>query len=122
MITVVIDVLKNEVSVKDVEDTLETWYDLLNCTCIDITSRRIDGQYYDIVCDDEGLLKSGAIVSAASESGDPMLVGNLAIVNCNEEGELVGLTANDVKKVRNQVKQYIDFENAVLRPVLTCEY
>lgn len=65
---------------KTIEKSLDGYYDLLKCDTIDIVSRSIGGQYYDIVCDDEGLLNDSPIVSAIGIDGTPMLVGNLFIV------------------------------------------
>lgn len=42
---------------KRMEDTLENYYKEIGCRCIDIATRQIGDCIYDIVLDDEGLLK-----------------------------------------------------------------
>lgn len=75
-------------------------YRLLNCDCIDITSRKIGKHYYDIICDDDGLLKDSPTVTAIDvKTCRPMLVGNLLITKHNVEGENVGLTEKQVKEI-----------------------
>lgn len=85
---------KNISSFKTIEDELNAYYKLLDCSTIDIVSRKIGGKVFEIVCDDEGLLKQSPIVSAVDSDGHPALVGSLFI--CNSEGEhLSSLTPND---------------------------
>ena len=86
----------NEVSVVEVQDDLQTYYDILNCDCIDITERSINGNYYDIVCDDEGLLKSDFQVTAMNYAGDTMLVGNLFICSHKNEKSIQSILDNIV--------------------------
>lgn len=96
-----IDVVNNEVKVKTVPDTLESYHDLIQCDLIDIPHRSIGGEVYDIVCDDEGLLKDPKIPSAFQrDSRRIMLVGNLFIVRGNDStGELESLTAEDIDRI-----------------------
>ena len=82
---------------------LADYYRLLRCNLVDITCRKIAGEWRDIVCDDEGLLKSGARVSAVQE-GKPALVGSLLIFNCADgEGEMQPLSAADVQALRGRL-------------------
>lgn len=81
----------------EIEDSLATYYNLLNCDCIDIVVRTIGGKEFDIVCDDEGLFKQFPRVSAVDEKSRPMLVGNLLFLHHNEEGEMTGLSEDDVE-------------------------
>lgn len=97
-----LDVEKQEV--REVEaSSLEEYYKLLNCSCIDIVTRNImNTKYktntYDIICDDEALLKEGSIPSAFDlRSMKIGLVGNLLICNYDEEGneKSLSLTKED---------------------------
>ena len=83
--------------VVEIEDSLETYYNLLNCDCIDIVVRTIGRKEFDIVCDDEGLFKQFPRVSAVDKDCQPMLVGNLLFLHHNEEGEMTGLSEDDVE-------------------------
>lgn len=89
----------------EVEDNLDTYYRLLDCSCIDVAVRMIGDKYYDIVCDDEGLLVEEPILSAIDEYGDVQLVGNLLVCKHDHLGEFVGLTDEEIKEVLNAVQR-----------------
>ena len=40
-----------------IEKSLDSYYKTLDCSCIDIVTRKIGGRRFDIICDDEGLYK-----------------------------------------------------------------
>lgn len=80
-------------------DRLEAYYAALDCTCIDIVTRRIGGRPFCIVCDDEGLLRSDPQVSALDARGRPMLVGRLFVVQDGGEGDLRSLTDEEAAHV-----------------------
>ena len=91
----------------EVDDTdhLTEYYKLLNCEIVDITSRKIGGKYFDIVADDEGLMKENPIVSALDTEWQPALVGNLLFCNYDPEtGEEVSLTDEDIQLLRDNVR------------------
>lgn len=83
------------------ENKLENIYELLKCNSIDIVTAKIGNSYCDIICDDEGLLKNGNILSAMNESKDYLLVGNLLITGSNEGGETISLTDEQINDVFN---------------------
>lgn len=68
-----------------IEASLEAYYKLLNCDCIDIVTRQISGRYYSIICDDEGMFKEKPKLSAVYRDKSPALVGEIFIVNHDEE-------------------------------------
>lgn len=98
---VLIDVKNKVIEVKEIEDTLDNLYEILNCDMIEITQRKIGigNDYYDIVCDEEGLLKETRIPSAFDSVGVPLLVGNLFIVKNDGKGNLRSLTDKQIEKV-----------------------
>ena len=51
-----LDVMENKVEVVEVNG-LDDYYRLIGCSLVDITQREIAGKYYEIICDDEGLLR-----------------------------------------------------------------
>jgi len=101
--------------------SLEEYYNILNCTTFDIASRRIGSSYYDIYCDDEGLLKCNPVVSAVSEDRQPMLVGNLFVTKTNDEGETISLTAEEISEVLHNVTNLYD-EDGNVWPAIVCDY
>ena len=104
----------NEVSVVEVQDDLQAYYDILNCDCIDITERSINGNYYDIVCDDEGLLKNDFQVTAINYSGDIVLVGNLFICSHTNEGKMKSLNEKSIQSILDNIVGVTGFFNSTL--------
>lgn len=124
MQTILLDVRNENAEVIDIDDELDAFYDKLNCTCIDIVSRSIGGKVYDIMCDDEGLLKEESPkISAINDMGQPMLVGNLMFFNVDGEGELVGLSDDDVEHIKNYIQIMSTHQYLSGYPMLTqCEF
>lgn len=85
-----------------IEKTLEAYYKILNCDVIDITTRSIGGVYYDIVCDDEGLLKTYPICTAITldHLANPTceLVGNILVCKRSTNG-ITSLCERDIKRI-----------------------
>lgn len=98
--------------IKEIEENnLDEFYEVLDCNTIDldcntidIVVRKIGTEYFDIVCDDEGLFKENPRVSAVDKNGKPMLVGNLFICKHDNEGRLVSLSASDFACIQRSVR------------------
>ena len=102
--TVLIDVVRKTVEDVEVKDDLDAFYEKLNCSMVEITSLMIGGVWYDIMCDEEGLLKNQPIVSAVQlETLDPMLVGNLMFFNYDGRGNLVSLDDTDIERIKDNI-------------------
>lgn len=95
---------KNSATPTTIEAELQSYYDLLGVEYIDIVSRKIGGMYYDIICDDEALLKSDPIPTMINSKCELMLFGNLFICKHDEEGNEVSLTKTDVNRIMNQYR------------------
>jgi hypothetical protein len=72
-------------------------YELLNCSTFTIATRRFGNYVFDIYLDDEGLLKQDQIITGLSTDMKEMLVGNLFIVSHDDDGEVVGLTDEQIR-------------------------
>lgn len=109
----------------DVNNKLEEFYELLGCNYIDIVQRNIDGRVFDIVCDDEGLLKSHPVVSAIDSDHKPMLVGSLLFFHSNSRtGNLTGISADDCDHLRKHIAWFFaGSPTDEATPVMTkCDY
>ncbi|MBR3552924.1 MAG: hypothetical protein IKN72_06005 [Clostridia bacterium] len=104
MKTVLLDVNAGIAKVVDVEPKLEAYYKLLHCRCIDIVERRIGGRWFDVMCDDEGLLQSEPIVSAFDYLGRARLVGSLMFFHHDDEGNLLGLSDDDILHIGSNIR------------------
>lgn len=99
-----LDTEKQEAREVDISADLESYYKILKCNLITVTERKINGVYYDIIADDEGLFKENPIISAITEEGKAALVGNLLIQRYNsEKGSAAELTPEDVNNIKKRV-------------------
>lgn len=91
----------------DEADTLNEYYRLLGCQCIDMVSIDVDGYSYDVVCDDEGLFRE-PMVPTLYISEEQVLFGNLAFVKIDEEGYTVGLDKEDIERLLHFIEKQKD--------------
>lgn len=108
--------------VVEIEAELDKFYAILRCNTIDIVIRKIGGRAFNIVCDDEGLLKDSPIISAVSKLGQPTLVGNLFICN-HYKSNLVSLSDADIEHIHNHIMVSMisdpkDKNKTAIRPLL----
>ena len=107
----------------DREHELEELYRVCECNTIDIVSRKIAGDYYDITCDDEALLKTEPVFTAVSKDNYLMLCGNLFITRNNAAGELADLTDDDVLRIQHSLLTMPDDRPLGLaKRLLLCEF
>ena len=109
-----------------IEDSLDTFYDLLRCRTIDIVTRKIGirGRAFDIICDDEGTFADDPKISAIDNLGRAMLVGALLIVGpADDDGELTSLTSGDIRLIRRYVTHLSTRRHPEgWKMLTTCEY
>jgi hypothetical protein len=89
----------------DIVDSLDVFYDMLDCGTIDIVNRGFSNskKRFDIICDDEGLLKDEPYVSAVDTRGSAMLVGALLVVGeADDEGNLTSLSGKDIEFLKRR--------------------
>ena len=90
---------------------LEELYRLLNCRTIDIVKRPFGNKYFNVIVDDEGLLKDNFIPSAfsvAKTKGTQLdLVGNLLVVGpADDEGNFTEISDQEIFTIFMQVNFY----------------
>lgn len=118
-----IDVENGSAGSVDIEPSLEKYYELLKCDCIDIAERQIGGVYYDFIVDDEGLFKEKPIASVFDTSKKPMLVGNVLICLHDGEGNEVGLEDKDIKLIEGSLLYCKNgFTGKVTRVIVGADY
>lgn len=114
-----VDVENREYNSITLDGSLDSYYNALDCDCFDIVRRKIGGKYFDIMCDDEGLLKDKPVPSAYDSDGNVAFVGNLLVVKHDKSGNTVSLTNNEIAHIANYVYWVYSEERPVPRPVLT---
>lgn len=100
-----LDVINEKVEVVEIEPKLDEYYRLIQTDVIDIVERKIGGKYFDIICDDEGVLKENPKISAISDMGEPMLVGNLIFSKVDGGGYTIGLTQDEIDHISEYVQK-----------------
>lgn len=114
-----IDVVNARCGERTVADDLDTYYQMLNCDCIEIVKRRIGKKDFQIICDESGTLKENFIVSAITWDGGAALVGNLFVTGlADDEGELTDLTDEDVKFIGSHVTLFTNVMTGRGTPML----
>ena len=93
----------------DDADKLHEYYRYLHCQCIDMATIDVDGHAYDVICDDEALLRNPLIPSLYI-SEEQVFFGNLAFVKTDENGAEVGLDREDMIRLLD----FIDRQKASL--------
>ena len=91
-------------------DDLSDFYREIDCHTIDIVQRRFKGRLFDIICDDEALLKAEPGLPTSlwfnekREKGVPELLeglfGTLLLCHNDGHGELTSVTPEDLIKVQ----------------------
>lgn len=99
--------------------SLESYYAALGCDCIDIVTRKIGGKAFDIICDDEALLKADPIPSACNYSGYVMLYGALLVCKNDGRGNLASLTDDECMHVLKRVQYRFSGKDIDLLPIIT---
>lgn len=100
---VVLDTTENVIHAKSIERDLDTYYKTINCDLIDIVERKIGNNYYDIICDDEGLFKEGNPTAIITTDNDDnmveQIVGSVIICSHDDDGGTIGLTDKQIDEV-----------------------
>lgn len=125
LLGVLVDVENKKVEAIEIADDLEKYYEVLNCTCIDIVQRRIGRKNFTIICDDEGLFNAAPKISAINNLGQAQLVGNLFIVaaGSDEDGNLIGLSKSEADYILKRCVKLATRNYPDPYPMLTqCEY
>lgn len=96
---VLVDVVKRTIKPETINQSLDGYYTVLNCRCIDIVTRRIGGKPFLVICDDEGLLVDRPKISAIDPPGEAMFCGNLFIVQTDGADDIMSLSEAEVAHV-----------------------
>ena len=99
------ELIYKEIELKD-KDHLKQFYYYLNCDCIDIQERYINGKIYDFIIDDEYMLNGKAepnkLIAVGIRNGEilEVIYGSLIICGiANDKGEETSLNQEDIYKI-----------------------
>lgn len=127
LLGVLVDVYNEKAQALEINDDLDSFYKILDCSCIDIVRRRIGGRHkkaFEIVCDDEGLFREPQKISAINNLGEAQIVGNIFIAGLTDlDGNLTSLTEYDIAYILSKVQKMSTRKFINGYPMLTqCEY
>lgn len=104
----------------DLKNVLEQAYREIECDMIDITTIYVDGVAVDVIVDDEGLMKDNP-VSTVHIGTERQLFGNVLLVPSDvddEGGYHRGFTERERVVIQNNIREFIDFRNGLIRKIL----
>lgn len=104
MKTILLNVYENSADVIEIADNLQAFYKRLGCRLIDIVQRKIGRRWFDVMCDDEGLFVEEPKISAIDNLGNMMFVGNLMFFRHDKEGNLKGLSEEDLNYILDRIQ------------------
>ena len=113
-----VDVLDDLSGPITISNTLDALYNVLNCDLIDITYLTLGTKEFCVIADDEGLLKGSPKISAVSETGKPMLVGNLLLVSADGGEDFESLTPDDISLIEEHIHLIATTQNPLPYPAL----
>lgn len=105
----------------EIDNVLEQSYRELNCSLIDIVSVKIKGTAFDIIVDDEGLMKQNPKLTVSSNLrklfGTVMIVPN----ETDDEGGYVrGLNEEEIETLYDHITTIVDLDNNnIFRAILS---
>lgn len=108
---------EDKVEIVKVENSLIELYKLLDCDLIQVVERKIGNKVYDIICDEEGLLKPN-FQSAICTNYTENLYGNILIVNHDDEGNFTSLDDDEIIDINKSIFELIDVLQLKIRKVL----
>lgn len=116
---VLFDVKNESCEAVEIGKSLNNYYEVLDCTTIDIVPRKIGGRDFLIICDDEGLYSSDPQISAIDILGQPQLVGNLFIVKFDGVDDVTSLNDDEIEFIKSKVVRMRTRQHMRGYPVLT---
>ncbi len=112
-----IDIENGTTCTVDVEDSLDKYYELLNCRYIEIHEITVNGNRYNVICDEEGSLvgKHPSVFTKTRNLGQvPMFVGNVLFASSRViDGEMTGLNDSEIEALEENLVCMASFDDEV---------
>lgn len=104
---------------QEINNNIQEFYKMIGCRTIDIPSRKIGGTRFDFIVDDEFLLKindeensiPSVVLFDVLGNIQEIFFGNVIICNHDDQGETIGLSVQEAKKIINNITKIYDREN-----------
>lgn len=96
----------------EIPDKLNEYIKLINCQYIDIIKRRINDVEFQVVLDDEGLLRENPKISAFGPCEE--IAGNLVITGlADENGNLTDLNEDTAMKILDRTSRVLQLGHPI---------
>ena len=82
------------------DNVLKDLYKVLNCELVTCTEIEVNGKFFDVWSDDEALLKASPAPNLYIDD-DLIIFGSVAFAKADDEGNLAGLSRDDVHLLWN---------------------
>ena len=102
----------------DMKLELSDYYKYTECDIIDIVYATIGNKNYDIIVDDEGLLKSNRTFTAFTIKSGVLLAGSIVIVGSNGKGGFKSLSDKDLLNIKENLHTTEHMGNENLAPTM----
>jgi hypothetical protein len=108
---------KEFTGVIEIKKDLDSYYKAMDCELIDVVKVKLGSRQYDIIVDDEGLLKNDFVITAVDPSRERYLAGNILIAKYTGKGEFGSISEDDVENIKNNLLTRI-VDDPRLAPVI----
>lgn len=126
MTGILISVYDNEVYEIDLDDKkpLDLAYTAMNCDLVDVVRNvKIGNGIYDILVDDEGLLKENNKPSAKCSNAEQVLFGSIIVLRSDDEnGTWKSLSKRDIENINDNIFSLRNNETLEISPILEYSY
>lgn len=118
---VLVSVADGKVVKKTIINNYKDFQAVIGVDTFTIVTRKIGNKVYDIYADDNGLFVEGNPVSVITYSDGKtveQIVGSIFILK-NRGSRSTSVSDDDVENIFKNTKQYVNFEKAMISPVIT---
>lgn len=96
---------------------MDEWCRMINSDALCATLRSIKGRVFDCLYDANGLL-TGDIISAVDSTGAGQFIGNIVINAHNRDGDITGLTPDDMQIILDRLAKVKVKQNGKEREII----
>lgn len=87
---------------------LDDYYREIGCECIDISVVTIGGVPFNVVCDDEALLRESVAPSVLDGNGRPILWNTVIVFGFDDDADLRSLTLDECLTIAERICRVTD--------------
>lgn len=93
---------KTGYEVLEIDGSLESLYQVCKCDLIDVAYVSVKGKQFDIVCDDEGLLKDDIFCKVYSVKYGALIVGDVFVCT-HKDSDFASLSDSEIELVKSRI-------------------